>query len=148
MWRFDTVPIGDALGADTWGDSNWALHGGGGIWSALSLDPTTAELFAPVGNPVPDFAPDERRGDNLFTNSALVLDARTGAPRWWYQLQANDSRDYDLAAAPMLFRNSQHESMMAVAGKDGLLHIVSRTTLNEQDELYLRDIVTFLGGWQ
>ena len=128
VWRFDTVPVGDAFGADTWGDSNWALHGGGGIWSTFTLDPTTAELFAPIGNPVPDFAPDERRGDNLFTNSALVLDARTGTLRWWYQLQANDSRDYDLAAAPMLFRNSQHENMMAVAGKDGLLHLVSRTT--------------------
>src|SRR6185312_15789032 len=88
--------------------------------------PTTGELFAPIGNPVPDFAPQVRPGSNLFTDSALVLDARTGQLRWWYQLQANDDHDYDLAAAPMLFRNSKHEEMMAAAGKDGLLHIVNR----------------------
>jgi PQQ-dependent dehydrogenase (methanol/ethanol family) len=128
VWHFDTIPIGDQFGAQTWGDSKWAEHGGGGTWSTFTLDPTTGELFAPVGNPVPDFAPGERKGDNLFTNSALVLDARSGALRWWYQLLANDSRDDDLAAAPLLFRNSKYENMMAVAGKDGLLHVVDRTT--------------------
>jgi alcohol dehydrogenase (cytochrome c) len=128
VWRFNTIPLGKEVGADTWGDAKWAPHGGGATWSTLTLDPITAELFAPIGNPVPDFAPGDRHGANLFTDSALVLDARTGGLRWWYQLQANDDHDHDLAAAPMLFRNSQHEDMMAAAGKDGLLHIVDRAT--------------------
>jgi alcohol dehydrogenase (cytochrome c) len=128
VWRFNTIPMGKDVGADTWGDRKWAPHGGGATWSAFTLDPVTAELFAPIGNPVPDFAPGDRRGANLFTDSALVLDARTGALRWWYQLLANDDHDYDLAAAPLLFRNSQHEEMMAAAGKDGLLHIVDRAS--------------------
>ncbi len=128
VWRFNTVPVGKEVGAETWGDSKWAAHGGGATWSALTLDPITAELFAPIGNPVPDFAPMDRRGANLFTDSALVLDARTGKLRWWYQLQANDDHDHDLAAAPLLFRNSRHEDMMAAAGKDGLLHVVDRTS--------------------
>jgi alcohol dehydrogenase (cytochrome c) len=128
VWRFNTIPLDKEVGADTWGDRRWAPHGGGATWSAFTLDPITAELFAPIGNPVPDFAPGDRRGANLFTDSALVLDARTGALRWWYQLQANDDHDHDLAAAPMLFRNSQHEEMMAAAGKDGLLHIVDRAS--------------------
>jgi alcohol dehydrogenase (cytochrome c) len=126
VWRFNTIPMGKEVGADTWGDGKWAAHGGGATWSAFTLDPITAELFAPIGNPVPDFAPGDRRGANLFTDSALVLDARTGALRWWYQLQANDDHDHDLAAAPLLFRNGRHEEMMAAAGKDGLLHIVER----------------------
>jgi alcohol dehydrogenase (cytochrome c) len=126
VWRFNTIPIGKDVGANTWGDRKWSIHGGGGTWSTLTLDPTTAELFAPIGNPVPDFAPTDRKGANLFTNSALVLDARNGELRWWYQLQANDDHDHDLGAAPLLFRNSRHESMMAAAGKDGLLHIVDR----------------------
>ncbi len=128
VWRFHTIPIGNEVGADTWGDRKWSQHGGGGTWSTLTLDPMTAEVFAPIGNPVPDFAPMDRKGANLFTNSALVLDARTGELRWWYQLQANDDHDHDLGAAPLLFRNSQHENMMAAAGKDGLLHIVDRET--------------------
>ena len=127
-WRFNTIPVGKDVGADTWGDSKWASHGGGGTWSTITLDPTTAEVFAPIGNPVPDFAPMDRRGANLFTNSVLVLDARTGELRWWYQLQANDDHDHDLGAAPLLFRNSRHENMMAAAGKDGLLHVVDRAS--------------------
>jgi alcohol dehydrogenase (cytochrome c) len=128
VWRFNTIPMGKETGADTWGDGKWAPHGGGATWSSFTLDPVTDELFAPIGNPVPDFAPGDRHGANLFTDSALVLDARTGELRWWYQLQSNDDHDHDLAAAPLLFRNSQHEDMMAAAGKDGLLHIVDRTS--------------------
>ncbi len=128
VWRFDTIPMGREVGADTWGDRKWAPHGGGATWSSFTLDPVTAEVFAPIGNPVPDFAPADRLGANLFTDSALVLDARTGRLRWWYQLEANDDHDHDLAAAPVLFRNSRHESMMAAAGKDGLLHIVDRAS--------------------
>ena len=128
VWRFNTIPIGKEVGASSWGDSPWAAHGGGATWSTLTLDPITAEVFAPIGNPVPDFAPMDRRGADLFTDSALVLDARSGQLHWWYQLQANDDHDHDLAAAPLLFRNSRHEDMMAAAGKDGLLHIVDRTT--------------------
>ncbi len=128
VWRFNTIPIGKEVAASSWGDSKWAAHGGGASWSTLTLDPITAEVFAPIGNPVPDFAPMDRRGADLFTDSALVLDARNGQLHWWYQLQANDDHDHDLAAAPLLFRNSRHEDMMAAAGKDGLLHIVDRTT--------------------
>jgi alcohol dehydrogenase (cytochrome c) len=113
LWRFHTIPTGDAVGADTWGDRKWSEHGGGGTWSTLTIDPRTGELFVPVGNPVPDFAPMDRKGANLFTNSVLVLDAKTGALQWWYQLQANDDHDHDLAAAPVLLRNSRHESLVA-----------------------------------
>ncbi len=70
----------------------------------------------------------DRPGTNLFTNSVLVLEARTGALRWWYQLQASDDHDHDLAAAPLLFRNGKSENMLAAAGKDGLLHIVDRAS--------------------
>jgi alcohol dehydrogenase (cytochrome c) len=128
VWRFNTIPVGKDVGAESWGDSKWPLHGGGASWSTITIDPITAELFAPIGNPVPDFAPGDRRGADLFTDSALVLDARTGALRWWYQLESNDDHDHDLAAAPLLFRNRRHEDMMAAAGKDGLLHIVDRAS--------------------
>ncbi len=128
IWRFNTIPMGKDVGAETWGDSKWTAHGGGATWSTITIDPITAELFAPIGNPVPDFAPMDRPGANLFTNSVLVLDARTGELRWWYQLQANDDHDHDLGAAPLLFRNGKSENMLAAAGKDGLLHIVDRAT--------------------
>jgi alcohol dehydrogenase (cytochrome c) len=126
VWRFNTIPVGKEFGAETWSDRKWSQLGGGGTWSTFTLDPRTAEVFAPIGNPAPDFAATDRAGANLFTNSVLVLDARSGELRWWYQLQPNDDHDHDLAAAPLLFQNSAHEKMMAAAGKDGLLHIVER----------------------
>jgi alcohol dehydrogenase (cytochrome c) len=128
VWRFWTVPTGKERGAETWGDSSWATHGGGGTWSSFALDPLSAELFVPVGNPVPDFGPAQRPGTNLFTSSVLVLDARSGALRWWYQLSPSDAFDYDLGAAPALFSNSQHAPMVAAAGKDGFLYVIDRTT--------------------
>jgi alcohol dehydrogenase (cytochrome c) len=128
VWRFNTVPLGKEVGADTWANTTWAMHGGGSTWSTFTIDPATGELFIPVGNPVPDFLPEERPGANLFTDSVLVLDAQTGELRWWYQLAPHDSYDHDLGAAPMLFRNSRHEEMVAAAGKDGFLHVVSRAS--------------------
>jgi len=128
VWHFDTVPTGKQPGAESWGNSKWAEHGGGGIWSSFALDANSGEVFVPVGNPVPDFAPGDRPGTNLFTNSALVLDARTGKLLWWHQITPADSHDYDLGAAPMLFKSETHASMLAVAGKDGLLHVISRDT--------------------
>jgi len=127
-WRFNTIPMEGEKGAETWKDGKWAAHGGGGSWSALTIDPTTGELFIPVGNPVPDFARSDRPGANLFTNSVLVLDAVSGKLKWWYQLTPDDGLDHDLAAAPMLYRSSDGEARVAAAGKDGYLHIISRAT--------------------
>jgi alcohol dehydrogenase (cytochrome c) len=91
-----------------------------------------------VGNPVPDLLPAARRGENLFTNSVLVLDVPTGHLKWWYQLAPYDGLDHDLGAAPMLFRNKRNESMVAAAGKDGYLHLITRDT----HELYIKTPVT------
>ncbi len=130
LWRFNTVPLPGETGADTWKGGIWnsLSGGGGGTWSHFALDPVSAELFIPVGNPIPDFVPAERPGDNLFTNSVLVLDARTGQLKWWYQLAPSDGLDHDLAAAPVLYRNRETKQLLAAGGKDGYVHIIDRTT--------------------
>jgi alcohol dehydrogenase (cytochrome c) len=128
IWRFSTIPTGHERGAETWKDGQWAEHGGGGTWSSFAIDPVTAEVFVPVANPVPDFAPQDRPGSNLFTDSVVVLDARTGALHWWYQLTPHDGMDWDLAAAPLLFRDRNDHDMLVAAGKDGYLHVVDRAT--------------------
>lgn len=130
IWRFNTVPAPGEPNADSWRNTVWndTGGGGGGTWSHFALDPSTAELFIPVGNPIPDFVPAERMGDNLYTNSVLVLDARTGKLKWWYQLAPSDGLDHDLAAAPILYRNGKGEPRVAAGGKDGYVHIVDRRT--------------------
>jgi PQQ-dependent dehydrogenase (methanol/ethanol family) len=128
VWHFNTVPAEGEKGAETWKDGKWREHGGGGSWSTFTIDPETGELFAPVGNAAPDFSPGDRPGDNLFTNSVVVLDANTGKLRWWYQFTPNDGLDHDLAAAPLLYRSTEGEQRLAAAGKDGYLRIINRRT--------------------
>src|SRR5207302_3767771 len=128
VWRFTTIPTGKEVGADTWDVRQTAETGGGGTWSTFTLDVIDGELFVPVGSPAPSFAPEYRPGANLFTDSMVVLDAPTGKLKWWYQLEANDGHDLDLAAAPMLYTNSGGRDVAAAAGKDGYVHVVDRLT--------------------
>ena len=128
VWKFYTVPMGNERGADTWHRPETALRGGGAMWTTYSLDAANGELFVPVGNPAPDLDPAVRPGDNLFTNSVIVLDAKTGALKWWYQAVANDGYDWDMSAAPALYRTADGADRVAIAGKEGMLASVDRNT--------------------
>ncbi|HEY0342744.1 MAG TPA: PQQ-binding-like beta-propeller repeat protein [Steroidobacteraceae bacterium] len=128
LWRFNTIPGGKELGADTWKRPKSAKTGGGGIWGALTLDVSTGELFVPIGNPWPDIDRAYRPGTNLFTDSIVVLDARTGALRWWHQVTPADWEDKDLAAAPVLYRGNNVRDILAFAGKDGYVRGIDRDT--------------------
>ncbi|MGE0681655.1 MAG: PQQ-binding-like beta-propeller repeat protein [Candidatus Binatia bacterium] len=128
VWRFYTIPRGQETGAETWTDRGSARYGGGGSWTTYTLDMASGEVFVPVGNPAPDFVPSHRPGANLFTNSMVVLDARTGELKWWHQMTPNDGLDLDLGAAPMLYWNSAGEPMVAVGSKDGHLYGINRET--------------------
>jgi alcohol dehydrogenase (cytochrome c) len=128
LWRFNTVPMGKERGADSWQRPASAKTGGGGVWGAMTLDVTTGELFVPVGNPWPDIDKHYRPGANLFTNSLVVLDARTGELKWWHQVTPADWKDFDLAAAPVLYRDSKIRDVVAFAGKDGYVVALDRDT--------------------
>ena len=128
VWRFYTIPRGKEVGADTWKNPETARYGGGGSWTTYTLDMASGEVFAPVGNPAPDFVASHRPGANLFTDSMVVLDARTGAVKWWHQMAPNDGLDLDLAAAPMLYWNSKGRPMVTMGSKDGYLYSVDRET--------------------
>lgn len=127
LWRFNTIPRDKDVGAETWKNKDSAQRGGGGVWGAFSLDVRDGELFVSVGNPAQDFLPETRPGDNLFTNSLVVLDARTGGLKWWYQAVKNDPWDYDLASAAVLYQSKAgFRDRVAVAGKDGYVHGIDR----------------------
>jgi alcohol dehydrogenase (cytochrome c) len=128
VWRFHTIPRGDEVGADSWKHKDSARMGGGGTWTTFTLDVSAGEVFVPVGNPAPDLLPDKRPGENLFTNSLVVLDANTGALKWYHQLLSNDGQDLDLGAAPVLYYNKVGERMVAFGGKDGYAYGVNRET--------------------
>ena len=128
LWRFNTVPTGNEPGANTWKRPESAKTGGGGVWGSMSLDVTTGELFVPVGNPWPNIDKGYRPGANLFTDSMVVLDARTGALKWWHQETTEDWEDRDLVAAPVLYRDSRIRDVLAFGGKDGYVTGIDRDT--------------------
>lgn len=128
IWRFNTIPGRGEPGFDTWPSELAASTGGGGTWSSFTLDEQRRELFVPVGNPAPDFAPSHRPGTNLYTNSVVVLDSVSGKLKWWYQLTPNDGHDLDLGAAPVLYRATNGREFVALAGKDGYVHLLDRAT--------------------
>ncbi len=126
IWGFNLIPGPGETGSDTWKNLDSIAHGGGGTWTSFSLDAAAGLLLVPVGNPGPDFANEARPGTNLFTNSVVALDAMTGKLRWWHQLLGPDDRDWDTSVIAA-FDTADHSRLAAVAGKDGVLHVVDRT---------------------
>jgi len=125
MWNFDTVPsVGEA--AKTWPDDPNKFKAGGGTYSSYALDTEAGLLYSPVGNPGPDFVRQYRLGDNLYTSSVVVLDARTGELKGYRQLVKNDFHDWDVAASPILLTSRGGREMVSVAGKNGYLYALSR----------------------
>ena len=127
LWTFNTVPGPGEFGNETWAGESWK-RGGGGTWTSYSLDTDTGELFVPVANPAPDLNPRVRRGDNLYTNSVLVLDAKTGKRIWHYQTIKNDSHDYGISPAAVLLKLKDGRSVVAQASKDGYVYLIDRKT--------------------
>ncbi len=134
VWRFHTVPSDGEPGAETWSEATERGRGGGGVWVTPSLDQETGLLYAAVGNPVPDFFGDTRKGANLYTAAMVVLDAKTGKLRSHKQFVEHDLHDWDLTTTGPLYTASSSsgaKSVVAVGGKDGFLRGIERST-NEQ----------------
>jgi alcohol dehydrogenase (cytochrome c) len=142
VWRFNTVPRPGEPGAETWDTLKDIPVGGGAVWTAFALDTATGDLHIAVTNPSPDLPIGLRRGDNLYTNSIVVLDVRTGKLRWHKQLVPNDSHDWDLTHVTPLFAttvNGSQRQLVATAGKDGTLRVLDRAT---HDVLYSVPVTT------
>jgi alcohol dehydrogenase (cytochrome c) len=142
-WRFHTIPMGAERGAASWHVPATAERGGGGLWTSYTLDTLTGELFVPVGNPSPDFLPHVRPGDNLFTNSLVVLDAASGALKWWFQATPHDGFDWDLSAPPMLYTSSRGALRVALGSKDGFVYVLDRKS---HDLVYKTAVTTILNA--
>jgi alcohol dehydrogenase (cytochrome c) len=131
VWRFNTVPKPGEPGFETWKNPKGIPMGGGSVWTTFALDTANGDLHVAVTNPAPDLPVHLRQGDNLYTNSIVVLDARTGKLRWHRQLVPNDSHDWDVTHATPMFStmiNGERRRLVATAGKDGVLRVLDRDT--------------------
>jgi alcohol dehydrogenase (cytochrome c) len=133
VWELFLVPKseGDTVrgpqGASPLNNSTWknvpgAPISGGGAWTSATLDLATGLLYVPVGNPAPDFDIGAREGENLFTDSVVVLDAKTGAYKSHFKIVPRDWHDWDVSNPPVLIRTAGGKKLMAVSPKDGFLY--------------------------
>lgn len=105
-------------------------HGGGPIWMTPALDDSDGMIYLSTGNPAPNYNGDMRPGDNLYTDSIVALDARSGRMKWYFQETPHDLWDYDAASPPVLFDtvdgSGRRVPAVGEAGKTGWLYIVDR----------------------
>jgi alcohol dehydrogenase (cytochrome c) len=128
-WKFYTIPAPGEPGHDTWQGDDWKT-GGGPAWLTGSFDPGLNLIYWGVGNPGPDWNPDQRPGDNLFTSSVVALDADTGTLKWHYQFTPSDGYDYDAVQVPVLVDatwNGRPRKLMAWANRNGNFYVLDRT---------------------
>jgi alcohol dehydrogenase (cytochrome c) len=129
VWRFNVIPGPGEPGAETWKQPEGFPVGGGGIWTAPTLDPEREIIYVATGNPAPDFPALLRGGTNLYTNSVVALNVRTGKLVWHDQLVPADSHDWDMTHASPLYRvtvNGRERKMLTTVGKDGVLRVLDR----------------------
>ena len=133
IWEFYLVPKSEGdptrgpqgaspLDRSTWSNAPGIPISGGATWSSFTLDPATGDLYVPVGNPSPVYAMGLRQGENLFTDSIVVLDAKTGAYKRHFKLAPRDWHDWDVSSAPSLIQTKGGKRLLSVAPKDGHLY--------------------------
>ena len=131
IWTFYTIPGPGEIGHDTWPkDSDAWKYGGAAIWQTPAVDPELGLLYFTTGNPGPDFNGRIRPGDNLFANSMIAIDAKTGKYRWHFQQIHHDLWDYDGPNPVMLFDlkvGGRIRKAAAEANKAGWVYILDRT---------------------
>ena len=130
-WIFNTIPEPGELGNETWGGDSWRVSGGANVWTMMSADEELGYIYLPVGSPVTDFYGGHRLGDNLFANSLVCLDARTGEGVWHFQFVHHTVWDYDPPAAPNLIDitvDGRRIKAVAQITKQGFTFVFDRAT--------------------
>jgi PQQ-dependent dehydrogenase (methanol/ethanol family) len=128
-WRTWTVPARGEPGIETWKGTE-PVMGGGSTWLTGSYDASTDTLYWPTGNPWPDSDDRDRPGDNLYTDSVLALDGKTGKLKWYYQFTPHDIRDRD-ATEPNVLVDSVYQGkqlkLLLHADRNGFFYVLDRT---------------------
>jgi len=130
-WSFHTIPHPGEFGYETWSPDSWKVNGGANAWAGVTVDTRRGIVFAATGSASFDFYGANRIGDNLFANSLLALDARTGKRIWHFQGVKHDLWDWDFPAAPTLVtvrRDNRNVDAVAQITKTGYVYVFERET--------------------
>jgi quinoprotein glucose dehydrogenase len=131
LWTFNTIPRPGEFGNDTWEKESWAINGNTGVWSQITVDEDLGLVYLPVEDPTSDLYGGHRPGNNLFGDSLVCVDLKTGQRKWYYQIVHHPIWDYDMPAAPLLMDinvNGKPIKAVAQATKQGMLYVFDRVT--------------------
>jgi alcohol dehydrogenase (cytochrome c) len=130
VWRFWTVPKPGEPGSETW-KGTAIEHGCAATWLTGTYDAQLGTVFWPTGNPCPDYNGDERKGDNLYSDSILALDPKTGRLKWHYQYTPHDLWDWDAQQPPVLVDanwNGRARKLLLHANRNGFFYVLDRSS--------------------
>jgi len=128
-WRFWTVPAPGEPGSETWQGGGIA-HPGATTWLTGTYDAELDTIYWPTGNPTPDLYGDDRKGDNLYSDSVIALEAKTGKLKWHFQFTPHDTWDYDAQETPALIDTNwqgKPRKLLVQANRNGFFYVLDRT---------------------
>jgi len=131
LWTFNTIPRPGEFGNDTWENESWAINGNTGVWTQMTADEEAGLVYLPVEDPTSDFYGGHRPGNNLFGDSLVCVDVKTGQRKWHFQVAHHPIWDYDLSSAPILMDitvNGKPIKAVALPSKEAFLYVFDRIT--------------------
>src|SRR5437762_1158677 len=131
LWTFNTIPRPGEFGNDTWENESWAVNGNTGVWTQITADEEAGLVYLPVEDPTSDQYGGHRPGDNLFGDTLVCVDLKTGQRKWHFQVAHHPIWDYDLSSAPLLADitvNGRAIKAVALPSKESFLYVFDRIT--------------------
>jgi quinoprotein glucose dehydrogenase len=131
LWTFNTIPRPGEFGNDTWENESWATNGNTGVWTQITVDEEAGLAYLPVEDPTSDFYGGHRPGNNLFGDTLVCVDIKTGQRKWHFQIAHHPIWDYDLSSAPLLADinvNGKAIKAVALPSKEAFLYVFDRIT--------------------
>jgi quinoprotein glucose dehydrogenase len=131
LWSFHTVPHPGEFGYDTWFDGSADYSGNTNVWTGMSYDPELDYVYLPVSGATHNTYGGHRHGDNLFAESLVCVEAKTGKRVWHFQLTHHGLWDYDISSQPVLGDitvNGRRVKAVMQVGKQGFAYVFDRKT--------------------
>jgi quinoprotein glucose dehydrogenase len=131
LWTFNTIPRPGQFGAETWENDSWAINGNVGVWTQTSVDEDLGLVYLPVETPSSDYYGGHRPGDNLFGESLVAVDLKTGQRKWHFQFVHHPIWNFDMSSTPILADvtvDGRARKVVAVPSKEGWLYVFDRAT--------------------
>jgi quinoprotein glucose dehydrogenase len=131
IWKFNTMPAPGEFGHDSWEENSWDWTGNAGVWTQISVDPEAGLVYLPIETPTIDEYGGNRPGNNLFAESLVAVDLKTGVRKWYFQQVHHGLWDHDNSSASLLMDvtiNGAPRKVVAQPTKQGWLYVFDRVT--------------------